>query len=474
MDILLHYFLPFFGILLGLIVLHEGGHYVTAKIFGVRVLEAGIGLPPRIWGFRWHDTDYTINAIPLGAFVRMLGEEDPEAQEEGVEPVRPGQMNPQSLAAQPKWKRTIIIGAGAFMNFVVAIVLFTISLMIPHPESISGAQIAAVAPGGPAEQADLQAGDHILKINGRNAESTNETSYLIQLGRGSTIDFTVERRDPITGNTEILEKSVYARWDPPSYADECGVEQTQGPTGIQIDAISKAPYSYTGDELAKLKEGAKDAASDYHSKVAPGSPAWCYGGSDFGFLGLSAARCDTLPDDVRAEAAALKAELFQQAQDPCFTFQPPTPYEIITENRWEAPWEAAPHAFRLSFESLILTRNQIWMLVRGFNGSSPLAGPVGIAQVTGQVVKEAGWLPLLTLAASISMSLALFNALPIPMVDGGRLFFILIEFLRGGRRIAPEKEALVHFVGFVALILFAVVVTYFDIIRIIGGDSLIR
>ena len=152
----------------------------------------------------------------------------------------------------------------------------------------------------------------------------------------------------------------------------------------------------------------------------------------------------------------------------------PTPYEVVTRDTREAPWTAVPHAFRLSFESLILTRNQLWMLIRGFNGSSPLTGPVGIAQVTGQVVKEAGWLPLLTLAASISMSLALFNAMPIPMVDGGRLFFILIEFLRGGRRIAPQKEALVHFVGFVALILFAVVVTYFDVIRIIGGDSLIR
>ncbi len=474
MDVLLHYILPFFGILLGLIVLHEGGHYITAKMFGVRVLEAGIGLPPRIWGFRWRDTDYTINAIPLGAFVRMLGEEDPEAQEDGSEPARPGEMNPQSLAAQPKWKRSIIIGAGAFMNFVVAVILFTISLMIPHPESISGAQIAVVAPGSPAERADLRAGDQILAINGRTTNSTNETAYLIQLARGSTIDFTVERTDPTTKNTEILEMSVYARWDPPTYTDGCGVEHTQGPTGIQIDAISKAPYSYTPDDLAKLKVEAKDAVTDYHGKVTPDSPAWCYGGSEFGFVGLSAARCSALPDDARAEAEALKVDLFRQAADPCFIFQPPTPYEVITENRWEAPWTATRHAFRLSFESLILTRNQLWMLIRGFNGSSPLTGPVGIAQVTGQVVKEAGWLPLLTLAASISMSLALFNALPIPMVDGGRLFFILIEFLRGGRRIAPEKEALVHFVGFVALILFAVVVTYFDIIRIVGGDSLIR
>src|SRR5262249_40892547 len=117
-DVLTHSILPFVGILLLLLVVHEAGHYITAKLFGVKVLEAGIGLPPRIWGFRWRETDYTINAIPFGAFVRMLGEEDPS--------------DPRSLAAQVKWKRTIIIGAGVVMNLALAIFLFTVSLMIPH------------------------------------------------------------------------------------------------------------------------------------------------------------------------------------------------------------------------------------------------------------------------------------------------------------------------------------------------------
>ena len=85
-DVLTHSILPFIGILLLLLVVHEAGHYITAKLFGVKVLEAGIGLPPRIWGFRWRETDYTINAIPFGAFVRMLGEEDPS--------------DPRSLAAR--------------------------------------------------------------------------------------------------------------------------------------------------------------------------------------------------------------------------------------------------------------------------------------------------------------------------------------------------------------------------------------
>jgi regulator of sigma E protease len=473
LDVLLYYFLPFFGILLGLIVIHEAGHYFTAKMFGVKVLEAGIGLPPRVWGFRWRGTDYTLNAIPLGAFVRMLGEEDPEAQEDPTAPRRPGEMNPESLAAQPKWKRIIIIGSGAFMNFVAAVVLFAISLMIPHPVSVGGAEIASVAPGSPAEAADLRAGDEILAINGREAESTADASYLIRLHQGSTIDFTVKRDDPREG-AQVLEKPVYARWDPQPNIDECGVAQTQGPTGIRIGAVSVAPYSYTADDLSKLQTGSRESFAEYKKQIAPGSPAWCYGGADFGFRGLTAAQCNALDGEARAAAEALKNELFAETTSACYEFRPPTPYEAITEDRSEPIWEAVPNGFRLAFESIILTRNQIWILIRGFESSSPLTGPVGIAQVTGQVVDEAGWLPLITLAASISMSLAIFNILPIPMVDGGRLVFIFLEIIRGGRRIAPEKEALVHFAGLVALLLFAAVVTYFDIVRIISGDSILR
>ena len=479
-EILFYSIVPFFGILMGLIVIHEAAHYFTAKLFGVKVLEAGIGLPPKLWGFRWRDTDYTINLIPLGAFVRMLGEEDPNAEDPNdvTDPDaawrRKGEMNPESLAAKPKWQRAIIIGSGAFINFVAAVVLFAIAGMLPHDVSIGGAQIASVAPGSPAEQGGLLAGDQILSVNGRAVENTGDAGYLIRLNQGRDIDFQVKRIDPREGSQVLMIQNVYARWDPQPHVDECGVEQQQGPTGISIGATQVEPVSWTQAELVELKESQTTAARKYQDLVVPGSPAFCFGGADFGFRGLSAAQCSVLGEDERAAAEALRADVFPNAQDPCYVFEPPTNYVAKTEKESLNPIDAFREGVRLSFESVILTRNQIWVLLRGFNGSSPITGPVGIAQVTGEVVDQAGWLPLLTLAASISMSLALFNALPLPMVDGGRLFFIFIEFIRGGKRIAPEKEAMVHFVGFVALILFALVVTYFDIMRIVGGDSILR
>ena len=96
-----------------------------------------------------------------------------------------------------------------------------------------------------------------------------------------------------------------------------------------------------------------------------------------------------------------------------------------------------------------------------------LSGPVGIAGVTGDIIEQAGWRSLIELAALLSLSLGVFNALPIPALDGGRMFFVFVEVLRGGRRISPEKEGFVHLVGFAVLLGGMAVITYFDILRLI-------
>lgn len=459
MDVLLQSLIPFFIILLTLMVVHEAAHYFTAKLFGVTVLEAGIGLPPRVWGFKWRGTEYSINAIPFGAFVRMLGEEDPSA--------------PTSLAAQPKWKRVIIIGSGAFANLVLAIVLFAVSLMVPHEVAAGGAQIAQVAPQSPAASADLRPGDEIVAVNGREVKNIGEASYLIRLNQGSTIDITIERTDPQSGSKIVETKHVYSRWDPPAIEDECGVPQQQGPTGIRLQSTSARPVSLTPDERQELFEANKKAFARYKEEIDPDAPAWCFGGAEFGFAPLTAAQCDALGEEQRAQAVALRDELFPGSSFPCYEWRPGTSYETITETKRSGPIEAIRDGTRLAFESLILMRNQVWILLRGFDSTSPITGPVGIAQATGEVVDVAGWEALIAFAASISMSLAVLNFLPLPMVDGGRLFFILIEFLRG-RRIAPEKEALVHLIGFATLIAIAAIITYFDIVRIVNGDSLLR
>ena len=130
-------------------------------------------------------------------------------------------------------------------------------------------------------------------------------------------------------------------------------------------------------------------------------------------------------------------------------------------------------SFGSIWEILTITKNGLHRWIAG--GDDPgLAGPVGIAQITGEAANAGGLLPVLELTAFISLSLAIVNVLPIPGLDGGRLMFVLLEWARGGKRVSPQREGLIHFAGFVLLIGLVVVITYFDVSRILNGDSFIR
>jgi regulator of sigma E protease len=404
MEIISHSILPFVAMLVLLIIVHEIGHFVTAKLAGVKVLEFGMGYPPRLWGTKRGDTEYTINALPLGGFVRMLGEEDPG--------------DPQSLAAKPRWVRLVVLSSGAAMNVVLAVFLFSLAIGIPREVDISRARVAEVVPGGPADEAGLQPGDVIFAVDGREVQSVGELGYRLRLNLGETVDLRI-RRTGGSGEAEFIEVPVYARWSADRYIDEDGNERSQGPTGI---TISPAYGSIETIPLEEQEEIAKD--------LLPG---------------------ETVPT---------------------------TRMVPFSETQWDPPWEALPNGSRRAFESILLARNEIESRIRGgfpgVGGGFQVTGPVGIAQLTGEVVDEAGWKSLMEFAALISMNLAVINILPLPMLDGGRVVFILIEFVRGGKRIAPQKEAMVHFAGLVAILTLAVVITYFDVIRIFQGDGIIR
>ena len=144
-----------------------------------------------------------------------------------------------------------------------------------------------------------------------------------------------------------------------------------------------------------------------------------------------------------------------------------------TETQSYSLFKAVPLGVRTTIDSLTLARNEVISWTKG-GGSPEVSGPIGIAQATGEVVKEAGWKVLTDFAALLSVNLAIINILPLPMLDGGRIVFVLLEVLRGGRRVTPQKEALVHLIGLAALLTLVVVISYFDIVRIIQGGSIFR
>lgn len=383
-----------------LVFIHELGHFVMAKRFGIKVTEFGFGFPPKLFGFRWGETLYSLNAIPLGGFVRMVGEEDPT--------------EPRSFARQAPWKRAIVLVAGSFMNIVVPVVVFTIWLMIPHSQVVGGSvMVSAVAPGSPAKLAGLRGGDTILAVDNQNVSMPSDLIELVREKAGVPVTLTVRRGAIISGFdaspefAPIEEFIVIPRKAPPSLRV---VDKVSDPT-TEVSLADARHYDLNLEVGDSLRQGAIGI-----------------------LIGLANPRLGQVSDPI---------------------------------------WVALPKSFKMIGSVFSVTKNVLTQAVS--SGSNPgLQGPIGIAQTTGEVVNNLGALWILNLTGLLSISLAVFNILPIPALDGGRLMFVIIEWIRGGKRVSPQKESFVHLVGFLALIGLIIVVSYFDILRLLNGESILR
>jgi regulator of sigma E protease len=346
--------IAFLFVLAIVIIAHELGHFGSAKAFGVKVDEFGIGFPPRLFSVKRGETIYSLNAIPLGGFTKMAGEEDPAIE--------------RSLASQKPWKRLIVLSAGSIMNFLLPFILISAALMIPHDTAYSEAVVAEVAPGSPAESAGFLPGDEITHVNGHQVTSIIDINRNIQLNLGRKVTFTYKR------DGAEFTATVSPRWKPP---------ENQGAVGFMLKAEN---------------------------------------------------------------------------------------YEVVKES---LPfWKAIPQGIKETFETLVLFKNSILSLISGAAPAGGVTGPLGIAQITGEVAR-AGVSPLLEFAAFLSINLGIINLLPLPALDGGRIIFVILEWIRGGKKISPQKEGMVHFIGFALLMLLMILVTFQDIIRIIEGGSVI-
>ena len=168
-----------------LVFIHELGHFVTAKWFGIKVTEFGFGFPPRIFGVRYRGTLYSLNWVPLGGFVRMVGEENPK--------------HPRSFARQAVWKRVIVLTAGSFMNLVFPIIVFTVLFTLPHDTVVGTVVISGVSPGSPAQAAGIRPNDSMLEIEGNKINNHLELVRAVTLRLGKVTEFTVRRGTIVTG-----------------------------------------------------------------------------------------------------------------------------------------------------------------------------------------------------------------------------------------------------------------------------------
>lgn len=194
------------------VLVHETGHFITAKLSGVKVEEFGVGMPPRIWGFTKGETIYSINWIPLGGFCRMAGEVDPSV--------------PRSLASKSIKTRLLVLSAGSLFMLLFPLFLLPVSYMTPmsRPAADAGVLIESIAPGSPAEAVGLEVDDVILKVDGQAVHTYDDIKQAIEPKLGSEVTLLLSR-----DSTEI-DKAIIPR-------TEEETPEGEGPMGIQMGAV---------------------------------------------------------------------------------------------------------------------------------------------------------------------------------------------------------------------------------------------
>ena len=583
--IILTYVLPFIGILLALVVLHEFGHFFAAKLAKVRVEEFGIGLPPRIAGISWRGTLYSVNWLPIGGFVRLTGEESAGLVVEQVDPqgrtaetFKPGDrithlngrriyepaqfaesflvsiagpstevrysraeddgpdthwtytlsrredvpppdedgrkadaeredfirgaiksgdpvqrervfdllhsglgirvgVDPHSLGSKSRLTRIGILAAGAGVNAVIPIILFTIGALIPDDVPAGPVIVTSIVENAPADRAGILPGDRIVAVNGRSVRNSTDLLRETQTNLGEDAVFTIERpaQDASSslasapGRTVIAETfdaDVRLRLAPPPLKHVVRegetVNEIAGLLGVEpVDVL--AAWGVEAEELEAgrvidLPGGDRYVVQDGDTIGAIAAKPWIRTTSLYRALGI----------DPRHPPPGAEIEIAQG------------PAGIRIRNDLSGTvrvgygfFASVARAGDAIVDSALIARNRIRSWIAGGPGLD-LSGPVGIARITGEVVEQAGWIRLIELAALLSLNLAIINILPLPMLDGGRIFFILVEIARRGKRISPEREGLVHLLGFAALLIFIVVISYFDIVRAVSGESALR
>ena len=418
------------------------------------------------------DMVWSINWLPVGGFVKLRGEEDPEAKD--------------SLAGKSAFARITVIVAGVVVNAILPFIIFTIVVMIPVQYVAGDVVVANVLPGSPAYEAGVRPLQKIVAVDGKLITNFSDLQNAVVQKLGTESKWEVQRGVPdpfarpteptvhyLDDDTQIV--TVVARWDPPRHdvvleVDDpttqvrLGVARVYNPSVGVNDELAVVPDEAVRDDLYEI--GISDAREFVPNANLGDSIRVTERPDGTGIHYLDARKFNLDLGSVtylQEGAAGVQLQLINPRID----------------SRGVPVTRAIQEGIKETFEILTLARNSIFGAISGSKNpqfEGPVAvGPVGLSQLSGEVATadisvNARATIILTLAATLSISLAIINLLPIPGLDGGRLAFVLIEVVRGGKRVSPEKENLVHFAGFVLLLALIAVISFSDIARLIGGE----
>ncbi|MGP8154729.1 MAG: RIP metalloprotease RseP [Smithella sp.] len=338
-----------------LIFVHEFGHFLAARIAGVGVLKFSLGFGPKIIGKKIRETEYVLSWIPLGGFVKLLGESGNEEL--------PPEDEKRSFFIQPVWKRMLIVLAGPFFNFLLAIVIFTIVFMHGWP-TISSV-IGEMPKDSVALEAGIRVGDKIISINDKKIVSWDEIKPIITECKNTEVKVAVQR-------------------------------------GNEAKSFNLRP------KLSKTKNIFGEEKSDYLIGISPAG------------------------DMLNAER--------------------------------KNPFDAVFSSLKKTLEVSKLTIIVLIKMLKGDISPKNLGGPIFIAQASGAMAKE-GIIPFILFIAVLSINLGVINLFPIPVLDGGHIFFYLIEIVTR-REVSVKVREISQQIGFVLLLMLMLFVIFVDVERL--------
>ena len=457
----------FMLVLIPLVIIHEFGHFIAAKLSGITVLEFGIGFPPRAAVFfRKGDTIYTLNWLPIGGFVRPYGEDmvRPKTEEElsgdRKEIEERGIKNAKSVNEAGPWQRMFFMAAGPGINFVTALLLFIVVALVGQPYARADIAVYDIIPGSPAAEAGLQQGDTILTVNGEHLDSAADFNDWIAAHQGEEMTLDVQRGDEqfdVTLTADASESTDGER----AYITGLTEGMPAYDAGLQIEDLIVAVDDIQITSIGQLQrytqdhEGEEIAVTVLRGDEQLTIPVTPRKDSD-GVVRIGIEIAGLKPAAIGLTAVNRDTETYTRAL--------PVGEALKT----------GANQFASTFELLYDFVHDLFTGDIAPSAARPVS-PIGIGQLGGPVLEQSldqnAAYPIVTFAAIISISLALTNLLPIPGLDGGRILFVIIELIRG-KPMAPEREGLIHFIGLLLLLGIIAFTVINDIINPIDIGSL--
>lgn len=460
-NTLLYAVVPFI-IMLGLLIfVHELGHFLVAKRVGVGVLKFSLGFGRRLFGFKKGETEYLLSAIPLGGYVKMMGEDPREVVIDDAGQAFDGSGEPldlaKSFAHKSVWARMAIVLAGPGSNFLLALLLFW-GLFAVLGRPVFPPVAGVPEPASPAAVAGIQSGDRIIGVMNRPVRWWEDIEAAVQASQGKPVSFRIERNG--------------------------------GRHDVTVTPRRKTVTDFFGDERQVWTIGVSPFLSPTVGQVMDGFPA-----AEAGIrVGDRIVAVDGEPVEtfealarrihIRAEQEVTltverNGERLQIIVTPNAVTRQDVSGRTVTEGRIGItpgggfryarvdPVTALYHAAVGTASTSVLIVRVLWKMMEGAVSPRTIGGPILMAQMTGEQAQQ-GLEHLIRLTAIISVNLAVLNLLPIPILDGGHLVFFFIELLRG-RPVSLKMREMAQRVGLVLLVALMIFAFYNDVFRLIGS-----